>query len=189
MPLKANCPSYKELKIEGTITGRIEVVNKGFERLDMYYCPPFDGGSRSSEGYGIGMKIQGTNKRTQRVRWSRTHTSSSSKFPASGYSPPFPTAGTVSSNGTTYTISDWNLQSQAWTNNSEPGEDLNNYWDDVSGNLVSDDGSQNFITITNPATCPGFIAIHATTGDALWQVGGGIFYELNLTIHEIDDKH
>ena len=189
MPLAPSCPSPKEYRIEATITGKVEIVNPGFERLRFYYCPPFDKGERTSAGYARGIRVQGINGRSYIARWDRTHTASSNKIEAGGYNPGnFQPNATGSGSGQQYQISDWFMQSQLW-DEIDPSDpvDRDTAFDEINGTLVSDDGTENHITIESLPTCPGFIAIHADTADTLWQVNGEIFYEIGMTIYEIDD--
>ena len=185
-PIKPRCPSVAALHMTINLTAAIETNSPGYDRLRLWYTPPYNRlvGTDFHQSK-TGLRILGTEVYSYPARWHRTHKASTSQVEATGYTPLENTTAWGEANGSEYEISDWDLQSQRWTLTDDDAE-KGDIADNIEGKLVSDDGEMEGVVMQNTDSCPGFIIIEAATRDRLWQLDGGIFYQLELKLHEID---
>ena len=185
-PMKPRCPSVAAYHMTINLTAAIETNSPAYDRLQLWYTPPYnrlvDTEYHQSK---TGLGILGTSLYSYPGRWHRTHKASTSQVEATGYTPLENTTAWGQANGSEYEISDWDLQSQKWTLTDDEAE-KGDIADNIEGKLVSDDGEMDGVVMENTDSCPGFIIIEAATRDHLWNLDGGIFYQLELKLHEID---
>ena len=174
---KHSCdPKFDFYRVTASIDGKIEVVNEGFERLAMYYCPDYKTNLQANaDGHPLGIGIAGTTKYAQPAKWETTHSVSNSRLQEA-----YEESNSVTKTG--YEISSllWeSVDSQDPVGTIERG----NSFDTIAATLKSHDGLNSYIDIPN-SICPGFIYIRADTLDGAWQVNGTIHYTITLTIEQ-----